>query len=471
MRPLLITLAFGYAALVRALDRADPELRWDWSTIDLDDLYFPPNFLWGVASSAHQVEGGCNNNQWSRFEEEPGRIRGGERAGAACEHWQRYPEDIALITALGARAYRFSVEWSKIEPRPGEWDEAAIEHYRALCAALRAAGIAPVVTLHHFTHPQWFEEMGGFADAEPRRREENIARFVGFASRIFLELNPLVAMWCTINEPEVVAMEGYLRGTFPPGERDPQRAAEALAGLLQAHAAVYQALKRLPGGAKAKIGLVKNIFHFDPQRRWHVGDWAAARAAHRFFNGAALEALQSGRLKMRIPGLGAAVDRVIEGLVGSLDFIGLNYYSQIHLRLDLRAPERAVPCARPEDVPTDMPYAIYAEGLYRALHQISALGAPIYVTENGIADKADDRRALFIRRYLYALSRAVRDGLDVRGYFYWSLLDNFEWAEGFSMRFGLYEVDFTTQERRLRAGARPFIEAIRRSSGEGERAR
>ena len=457
MRLLPLALAAAYAGLVRALDRADPELRWDWSTIDPDDLSFPPDFLWGVASSAHQVEGGCTNNQWSRFEAEPGRIKGGQRSGAACEHWTRYPEDIALMQALGARAYRFSVEWSKVEPAPGRFDDDAIAHYARVCQALRAAGIAPVVTLHHFTHPLWFEDAGAFAD------RRNIDAFVRFAGVVFDALRPHVDLWCTINEPEVVAMEGYLRGTFPPGQRDSRRAAEVLHNLLAAHAAAYHALKARPGGDAAQIGLVKNIFHFDPDRRWHLGDWAAARAAHRFFNGAVLDALAGDRFRLRIPGL-ARVDRVIDGLSRSLDFIGLNYYSQIHLRLDLRAPERAAPVARPGDVPTDMPYAIYAEGLYRALHQVAPLGRPIYVTENGIADAADDRRALFLRRYLYALSRAVREGLDVRGYFYWSLMDNFEWAEGYDMRFGLYEVDFATQERRLRAGARPFVDVVRRAS-------
>ncbi|HRI09488.1 MAG TPA: family 1 glycosylhydrolase [Nannocystaceae bacterium] len=457
MRPLALALAAGYAGLVRVLDRADPEIRWDWSHLDLDDLHFPREFLWGVATSAHQVEGGCTNNQWSRFEGEPGRIKGGHRSGAACEHWQRYPEDIALMKALGVRAYRFSVEWSKIEPAPGRFDDAALAHYVRVCEALRAAGIAPVVTLHHFTHPLWFEDSGAFVD---RRNHD---AFVRFAGHVFDALHPHVELWCTINEPEVVAMEGYLRGTFPPGERDPQRAAEVLHGLLAAHAACYHALKGRPGGAAARVGLVKNVFHFDPDRRWHLGDWAAARAAHRFFNGAALDALASGRFRMRIPGM-ARLDRTIDGLPESLDFLGLNYYSQVRLRVDLGARERVVPVTRPEDVPTDMPYAIYAEGLYRAIHQVAALGRPIYVTENGIADAADDRRALFLRRYLYALSRAVREGLDVRGYFYWSLMDNFEWAEGYDMRFGLHEVDFATQERRLRAGARPFVDTVRRFS-------
>ncbi|MCA9661557.1 MAG: glycoside hydrolase family 1 protein [Myxococcales bacterium] len=461
--PLLAATA-AYALALRALRRVDPELRWDWRTIDAADLAFarafPENFLWGVATSAHQVEGGCDNNQWSRWERSRGpdgapRIKHGDVSGAACEHWARYPEDIARMRALGVDAYRFSVEWSKIEPREGDYNDAAIAHYHAVIDALIDAGIEPVITLHHFTHPQWFDDRGGF------ERAVNIDHIVRFSERMFREYGGKVRRWCTINEPSVVAMVGYFLGDFPPGVRSPKRAVRVLENLLRAHGRIYRALKALPGGDAAAIGLVKNITHTDPLRPWHLADAAAAAVFTEAFNRAPLRALRTGRFTLKIPG--ARVDRPMEEVRGSLDFIGLNYYSHVLVKTQLDRREPFTWGYRPGDVPTDMPYGIYPEGIYRALRQVGGFGVPIYITENGIADARDDRRADFIRRYLYAVARAIIDGVDVRGFFYWSLLDNFEWAEGWSMKFGLYALDPKTQARTLRPGAEAFAAIIRAS--------
>lgn len=467
LAPILATAA--YAAAIRALARRDPELTWDWTTINVDRLAFAqafgPGFLWGVATSAHQVEGGCDNNQWSRWEAVRGpggrpRIHGGERSGLACDQWDRYPEDIALMQALGVNAYRFSVEWSKIEPRLGEFDGEAIAHYHRLIDALRDAGIEPVITLHHFTHPIWFDELGAFEEAA------NIDRLVRFSERVFAEYGQKVRLWCTINEPAVVAMVGHFLGLFPPGGRDPRRAITVLGNLLQAHGRIYRALKAMPGGDAASIGLVKNIFHIDPYRRWHLGDAGAAALFDEVFNRMALRALRTGRFEAKIPGLGHLA-RALPEVQESLDFIGLNYYSHLRVKTQASRREPFTWAYRPTDVATDMPYALYPEGLYRALRQVGGLGVPVYVTENGIADARDDRRDTFIRRYLYAVARAMGDGVDVRGYFYWSLLDNFEWAEGWSMKFGLYAMDPEDRVRRLRPGAEVYREIIARSRGGG----
>ncbi len=362
------------------------------------------------------------------------------------------------MRALGVRSYRFSLEWSKIEPEPGRIDREAVAHYHEVIDALRSAGMRPMVTLHHFTHPLWFEDLGAF------ERAANIEHFVAFGERMFREYADGVDLWCTINEPGVCVTMGYVLGRFPPGRADPATAATVLRNMLVAHARVYRRLKALPKGEGAEIGLVKNVLQFDPYRRWHPLDWLVARLLDAAYNRSILGFLEDGEFRMYVPGRVRRVESYPDGQ-GATDFIGLNYYSHTYIktRFDPRWPlERML---RADDVITDMPYPIYAEGLYRALRRVSRLGKPIIVTENGIADARDDRRETFIRRYLYALSVAHREGVDVRGYYYWSLLDNFEWAEGFDMRFGLYAVDFATQERRLRAGSRAFVERVRGEGG------
>lgn len=436
-----------------------PEPHWEWSTIDTNAAKFPREFLWGVASAAHQVEGDCDNNNWSAWEKTSAangqpRIKNAQVAGKACEHWTRFREDIRLMQELGVKAYRFSMEWSKIEPREGEIDSSALRHYHEVCDALLAAGIKPVVTLHHFTHPLWFEAKGGF------EHEENIAAFVRFAELLFREFHEQVEMWCTINEPEVFASQGYFLGVFPPGKQDPRLTAEVLKNLLLAHVQVYERLKKLPGGERARIGLVKNIMQFDPSRRWHLLDWLLAHKLNALFTESILAFFHDGDFDFSMPGLASLHYRDARA-TRSLDFIGLNYYSHLHVQFHWSTKE-FFKFTFPEDATmTDMPYTIYPEGFYRALQAMQQLNVPIYVTENGIADAKDDRRALFISRYLYALHRAMQEGSDVRGYFYWSLMDNFEWAEGYDMKFGLYEVDFNTQERRLREGAQAFVNAVK----------
>ncbi len=437
-----------------------PELRWDWQKIDTTAIHFPAGFLWGVATAAHQVEGNVDNNNWSEWEKEGDdngkpRIKNGQKAGKACDHWNRYKEDIALMQGLGVKAYRFSVEWSKIEPHEGQFDLTALRHYREVCDALLAAGIKPVVTLCHFTHPIWFDRKGAF------ERMENVVSWVRFCEFIFQELSDKVDFWCTINEPEVYATQGYFMGIFPPGKKDPQLTGLVLKNLLEAHTQVYHALKRMPGGNQAQIGLVKNIFQFDPYRRWHWGDWLLSRQFNALFTDSVFRFLSTGYFMLNIPGM-VEVQHANARAPRALDFIGLNYYSHLHVKFRWNLKEFFSFEHRPDEVMTDMPYSIYPEGFYRAIKQTAQLGLPIYITENGIADAEDDRRDLFTRRYLFALSEAVKDGCDVHGYFYWSLLDNFEWAEGYDMKFGLYEVDFETQTRRLREGAKYFIDVIKR---------
>lgn len=460
---LFLLLALALALLLGPVlywRRRFPELRWDWTGFDPEQLRFPQDFEFGVATSAHQVEGHAKGSNWADWESSRGRdgrprIARGQKAGVACDHWNRFREDVALIQALGVKVHRLSLEWSKIEPEPGRFDASALEHYHQVFDAHRAAGIEVAVTLHHFTHPSWFEALGGF------ERRENVEHFVRFSERVFDEYREKSSLWFTINEPEILATMGHLLGLFPPGKKSVQKTGEVLANLLHAHTAVYGALKARPGGEEARIGIVKNIFQLDPHERWSPLDWWLSRAGERLMNERVLQYFERGVFELKLPPL---VWLRYENRAGpsSLDVVGLNYYSHLTLAAQPWSKEKARVRFRPGEVPTDMIFAAYPEGLYRALHDIKRLGVPIYVTENGISDARDDRRADWIRRYLYALSRAMEEGVDVRGYFYWSLLDNFEWVEGYDQRFGLYEVDYTTQARRLRKGAEAFKQIVNR---------
>ncbi len=436
----------------------NPELKWDWEKINTENMFFPMEFSWGTATAAHQVEGNNTNNNWYQWEysvDEYGksRIHDNQKSGFSVDHWNRYPNDIKLMKDLGTSHYRFSIEWSRIEPSKGFIDQDALDHYRLICNELIKNNITPVVTLHHFTHPIWFEKMGAF------EKKENIQYFISYSDTVFKFLNDLVPIWCTINEPAVFVSQGYFNGVFPPGKKDPKLAAIVLGNILDSHVELYRHLKSTPAGKKSKIGIVKNIFQFEPYQRWNIMDWAVSGMLDSVFNSSIINFFKTGNFDFHLP-LQAKLSFKNTEAISSMDFIGLNYYSHylVSARPDLKEP--FVFIQRPDEIQTDMDYSIYPEGFYRALHTIKQLEVPIYVTENGIADKEDTRRSLFIERYIYAMYKAMREGVDVRGYFYWTLMDNFEWAEGYDKKFGLYSVNFDNQERTLRKGSNSFKKII-----------
>ena len=437
-----------------------PETNWNWEKIDTQNIHFPNSFAWGTATAAHQVEGNNTNNNWYDWEQQldennQPRIHNGDKSILAADHWNRYPDDIKLMKDIGVNHYRFSIEWSKIEPDNGNFNVEAIQHYRDLCDSLIKNDITPVVTLHHFTHPIWFEKLGAF------EKRENIDHFIEYSEYAFDNLKDLVPIWCTINEPSVFVSQGYFNGIFPPGKKDPVLAATVLENLLYAHTETYKHLKSLIGGNKAQIGLVKNIFQFDPLRRWHILDWAFSKVLNNVFTHSTLDYFKKGHAIFSLPGM---VKKHMENneAIGAMDFIGLNYYSRMHVKGQASITEPFIFEKRTQDIQTDMDYALYPEGFYKALHTISTLKKPIYVTENGVADQGNNIREIFIKRYLYALNKAVLDGLDIRGYFYWTLMDNFEWAEGYKMKFGLYKVNFKTQERTLRESSNLFVNMVQK---------
>lgn len=456
-----IVIGVAYSASIGYLAAKHPQTSWDWSKIDIDDLEFPKDFLWGTATAAHQIEGGNENTNWGEWENQPGRIKDGSNAVKAVDGWNRSKEDVRLMKEIGVNSYRFSLAWNRIEPEHGKIDESALKHYDELIDELRANGIEPMITLHHFTHPLWFERLGAF------EKEENVAYFVDFAKLVFARYHDRVKYWVTVNEPNVFVTSGYFNTAFPPGKPDPKLAGEVLKNLLIAHTRVYRELKQLDSqsgdpSTKSEIGLATSIFQFEPARRWHLGDWAIARVSSNSFNESVLGFFRDGAMKFYVP-LEADVTYKDPEAPETLDFVGVNYYSHYAYRFDLDFKKATTSLPVPGEVMTDMPYTVYPEGIYRAIDDAAALKKPIIITENGIADARDDRRGDFVRRSLYSVSKAIRDGYDVRGYYYWSLMDNFEWAEGYTQKFGLFEVDISTFERKLRKGSQPFVDTVKRS--------
>ncbi len=502
---ILITICLiFYSSCVRA---RVPQ--WDWRAVDLNNIQLPA--IRGTSVSEYQVSGSkhCPHSNWAHWEAQKvhngkSTIQRDDWSGSACNFWQTCYQDIALIKELGCNSFRFSIEWSTIEPQEGQFCQSALDHYVDFCTALRAAGIEPMITLHHFTHPQWFEQKGGFA------HEANIHYFVRFCEHVFKCLSGHVNLWCTINEVGPFVFQGYIQGVFPPGiQGGLWTGMRVMRTMIQAHCAVYKALKALPGGDKAQIGLVHQYLTVEPHTTSYVRPalqmlgayttgavlWSLVSQKQRFnnsyalcaaalgalnpaeripawfmtylFNDAMLHFFKTGELFPWIPNLRLSIPNGHH----CYDFIGLNFYSRVVIESRLidytlsgGKGEAAFPHCRQGELMTDMEYGVCPEGLYAAIKDMSQFGKPIYITENGVSDQHDDIRALWIKRYLYAVSKAIKDGYDVRGYYYWSLMDNFEWDRGYAQRFGLYEVDFTTKERALRHSAQIYRDALRRAN-------
>jgi beta-glucosidase len=370
-------------------------------------LTFPDGFVWGVAAAAHQIEGGNWNNDWWEFEHRTDTICQ-EPSGDCCDSYHRYRDDIALVRDLGFGAYRFSIEWSRIEPEDGEFSYAALEHYRRMLAACHEQGVAPVVTFHHFSTPRWMATQGGWESPAV------VDRFARFCERAVARLGDLVTIGCTINEPNIVSLMGYLRGVFPPGRRDRDAYATVNEHMKLAHRKSYDVLKGGPGNFPLGLCVA-------------MGDWWAEPGGE--------EALELMRWTHE--------GQFLEITPGD-DYVGVQAYSRT------RVSERGRPIGPEEGVETvpSMGYEFWPDALEVAIrHAAGVARIPIYVTENGLGHDDDSKRITYVRAALEGLGRCLDDGLDVRGYFYWSLLDNFEWALGYGPRFGLVAVDRETFTR------------------------
>lgn len=442
-------------------------------------IRFPDDFLWGAATSAYQIEGspladGAGTSIWHRFSHSPGRTHEGQTGDVACEHYRRYAEDVEIMSELGLQAYRFSLSWGRILPTGrGEVNDAGLGFYHRLIDALLEKGIQPCPTLYHWDLPDALSDVGGWLNRD-------IADWFGEYARVVLRaFGDRVPMWMTINEPWVVADAGYLHGVHAPGHSSPFEAPLATHNLLRAHGRAVEVCR---SEAHGKIGLVVNLGPQHPATD-SPEDVAAAGRADAYLNRQYLDPIFEGRYPEEMheifgeawPESPQEDFRLIQE---PMDFLAVNYYSRLVVRHDEKAPPvRASPVHQSGSRYTEMGWEVYPRGLTETLCRLMEQygDIPIYITENGAAiddpskvegDLVDDpERVDYLHQHLRAAHEALRRGVDLRGYFVWSLLDNFEWSLGYSKRFGLIHVDYETQKRTPKSSAHFYRDVIR-SRGE-----
>jgi beta-glucosidase len=413
--------------------------------------YFPRNFKWGTATSSHQVEGGNSNNDWWLWEKEPGKILKGHRSGMACDWWGgRWEEDLDRAADNGQNAHRLSVEWSRIEPSPGVWDEDALDFYRQLVKGVVDRGLEPMVTLHHFTHPIWFADQGGWLDPDSVEYFERYTRVVASTLKDFAN------SWITINEPNVLVYFAYIQGSFPPGTADIGSAFSASTQLARAHVAAYRAIHEIQG--EARVGVAHNYRAMQPAREKNPIDRWLTRIRRNTFNDLFPNIFEKGWLRL----FGRRVH--IPEAINTQDFFGLNYYTMERVRLDLRRPQEAFSKGfYPQDAdlsPTGF-IANEPDGMWEALKFAKARKLPIIITENGVEDATDGLRPRYLAEHLRKVWSAANYNWNIEGYYHWTLVDNFEWERGWTQRFGLWSLDADTQTRTKRKSAEFYSQICR----------
>jgi len=413
----------------------------------MSKLIFPEGFYWGAATSSHQVEGN-NHNDWSEWEKENAERLAKEAeskfghlsnwkdikesatdpnnyiSGIACDHYRRYETDFDIIQSLHQNAHRFSLEWSRIEPEEGKFDENEIDHYRQVISALQKRNIEPFVTLWHWTLPLWLAEKGGLEN------KEFSFYFERYTDTIVQALGENVHFWITQNEPDVVSGHAYLKGMWPPQKKCPLTYYRVLKNLVTAHKKSYRVIKQL--FPKAQVGIAKHNIWFE-----------------------AVNGTSINRLLKKIADYWWN-DWFLMKIKNEQDFIGLNHYNHHRINNGFNKNENKIQ--------TDFGWEFYPESLYFAVSELKKYDKPIYITEHGIADASDELRPQFLKESLSALHRAITDGADVKGYLHWSLMDNFEWDKGFWPRFGLIEIDFTTQVRTPRPNTLFYAEICKNNA-------
>lgn len=400
-------------------------------------FHFPAGFLWGTATSSHQVEGNNRNNDWWAWEEQPGRILNGHRSGLACDWWGgRWREDLDRARETGQNAHRFSIEWSRVQPSPDRWDEDALDHYRTILRGMHERGLMPIVNFFHFSLPLWLSEQGGWEN------DDTPALFAGYVRKSVEALREYTSTWMTINEPNVYAYEGYLVGLFPPGKQDLQATMKVFYNLLRGHAMAYREIHSVQ--REARVGLALAVRPLRPAGPLTFLDSIAARLGSQFFNDAFADALIDGKLNMVFKTL-----RVPEA-AGTQDYVGVNYYTMDLVRLNLLRrkdffTERFFP---PGAELSDTGFiANVPEGMFETIRWARKFKLPILVTENGVEDADDHLRPRYLIEHIHQVWRAVNFNWPVKGYFHWTLVDNFEWERGWTQRFGLWGLDIETQQR------------------------
>ena len=422
-----------------------------------EDLKFPDGFLWGTASSSHQSEGG-NHNDWSEWEKIPGNIKDGSNADIACDHYNRYESDFDLMKKFGHQVHRFSIEWSRIEPKQGKWNEKEIEHYRNVIIALFERGIRPMITLHHFANPLWFRDMGSWLNPESSEIFGNYAR------KMAESFSDLAIIWNTINEPMVVAAMGYLYGEFPPQERDFGKTQTVTRNMLMAHGHAATAIREIHsdyGKPQPQIAPVLSVSYFMPHNPDNPEDVELANYLDEIYN----QLWVRGAVTATLPDLEGNATR-FKPLENSVDFIGINYYSRqvASSELDFLAgemPEKDTSLPRCDA----LDWEVYPEGYYPLIKSYwENYNKPLFMTENGIGTKDDALKRSYIVKHLQQVHLAIKEGIDIRGYLIWTWVTNFEWAEGFGSDFGLVGMEPETLNRIPRESAYMFKEIIQNNA-------
>ncbi len=424
-----------------------------------DTKIFPQNFFWGASTASHQVEGG-NHNQWTVWELENATELAKTAAhkypmasrsftlsqlpiwhthrdiiqdpnnyvsGNGVEHYKNYKEDFSLLTSLNMNAFRFGVEWSRLEPEEGKWNEEALAHYKQYISELRKRQIEPFINLWHFTIPVWFAEKGGF------EKSANLKYWDRYIAKITEELLGEISYVITINEPNVYASFGYLIGEHPPGEQDPIKFVRVFWNLTRAHRRAYKIIKSIY--PNIQVGMAAQMANIQAKRPHNMLDGMITKWMRYFWNWWFLRRTRKQQ-----------------------DFIGFNYYHTDYYRF-----EHAIKPENPKVPLNDLGWYLEPEGIYPLLLRIwSHYKRPIFITENGLADTDDKYRRWWIEETIVAMERAISEGVDLRGYFHWSLLDNFEWAYGWWPKFGLVEVDRKNgMKRTIRPSAKWFADRIK----------
>lgn len=396
------------------------------------NIKFPQGFLLGASTSAYQIEGGIIND-WSQWETSEKRLAYLKKQGLnpedficaqACDSYNKWEEDFELIKKLNLNSYRFSLEWARIEPREGEFNQEAIEYYRKILTDLKKAGIKNIITLWHWTNPVWIADIGGWAN------KKTASHYSNYVNYVCQELGDLVDYWTTLNEPTVHFSNGYIKGNFPPNKRNIFSAIGVFKNLMSAHKSAYKIIHSHQKGAQVSLTHLYN--YHEPARRWCLPEVVFAWVRD-FFNNKIL----------------------LNTLKNHLDFIGIDYY--FHSRVVWYPP--FVKNLNKEV--NDLGWEIYPKGLHDILLGLRRYKKPVIVVENGLADASDLKRKKFIIDHLAAVRQAMNEGVDVRGYLHWSLLDNFEWAHGWAPKFGLASVNRETGERIVKPSGRFYAEVCK----------
>ena len=411
-------------------------------------FHFPQGFMWGTATASHQVEGYNRYNNWWEWEQESDHIFKNDKSEAACDWWGgRWRDDLHRAKESGQNSHRFSIEWSRIQPLPDKWDESNLERYREIVRYLIELGLTPLVTLHHFSDPIWFSEMGGW------EKEENIPYFIPYVRKVVEALHEYTNLWVTINEPNVLSVSAYLFGVFPPGKKDLGSTFNVMTNLAKAHAQAYHTIHEIQ--REARVGLAINYRGFIPARTWSPLDRWVVNFQSSMFNDFYPKACQDGILRLPISKKKEA------NLAGTQDFLGINYYTQDIIAFQpLAAKELFSKRYFPDgsEISENGFIANLPEGMFKAIEWGRQFNIPLIITENGVEDSTDKLRPRYIIEHLHQVWRAVNFNYPVKGYFHWTLVDNFEWDRGWSQRFGLWELDINTQERIKRQSADLYAE-------------